>query len=50
MRTARATKAAQRTQKATDLLKRQRQEVKGLFRSVEGARERRRLLERIGQA
>jgi hemerythrin superfamily protein len=53
MRTSRATKAGQSTQKATDLLKRQHREVKGLFRSVEGskgARVRRRLLERIGQA
>jgi hemerythrin superfamily protein len=51
MRTSRATKAGQG--KATDLLKRQHREVKGLFRAVErskGVRERRRLLERIGQA
>lgn len=53
MRTSRATKASQRKRKATDLLKGQHREVKGLFKSVEGskgARERRLLLERIGQA
>jgi hemerythrin superfamily protein len=52
MRTSRATKTSQGNRKATELLKGQHREVKGLFKSVEGskgARERRRLLERIGQ-
>jgi len=50
MRTSSATKSDQRAPKATELPK---AEVKGLFRTVEGAqgaRERRRLLERIGHA
>ena len=48
-----AARSGRATVKATELLKRQHREVKGLFRTVEGtkgARERQRLLERIGEA
>ena len=48
-----AARSGRATVKATELLKRQHREVKGLFRTVvgtQGARERQRLLERIGEA
>jgi hemerythrin-like domain-containing protein len=48
-----ATRGSRSTVKATDLLKRQHREVKSLFKEVEsteGARERRQLLDRIGEA
>jgi hypothetical protein len=48
-----STKSGKGTLKATDLLKCLHREVKSLFRTVEGtqgARERRRLLERIGES
>jgi iron-sulfur cluster repair protein YtfE (RIC family) len=53
MRTQKAARSSRGAVKATELLKGQHREVKGLFRRVEGTRgprERRRLLERIGQA